>query len=220
MDSSTSQQDWQLTQYHLKLQMNGVISFEGCVGAGKTSLTDYFSRELGVPSLFEQYDRNPFLGDFYSGLDVKLETEAAFLLIHYSQLKQCSASQHHAAALADFSIEKDWVYALLNLENRELAVFEQLYQYAVERVGLPDVVIYLDLSPEVLRKRILQRGRPYELDADPEYFREYNNKVREYYRSQSSSTVHFFNVDDLELDPKNQKLGQIRNTLLEVLKQT
>lgn len=196
--------------------MARIISFEGCVGAGKTSLTNYFSRELGIPKLLEQYDRNPFLPDFYAGKDVKLETEITFLLQHYSQLKSVIRDNLESWILTDFSIEKDLVYARLNLEKRELQVFEAVYNYVIEQVGLPSVVIYIGLSLKVLKRRIFQRGRPYEMCADVQYFKDFNDRVKHYFLNESGSKVHYFNVDDLELEAENKKLSEISSRILDI----
>ena len=197
--------------------MTKIISFEGCVGAGKTALTNYFSYELKRGKILEEYERNPFLRDFYEGSNVNLETEITFLLIHYSQLKKALKNQDSDFILADFSIEKDLVYAILNLNTEELKVFENIYDYVIHQVGVPSVVIYVDLSLEVLRRRIFQRGRPYEINADLRYFKEYNDKVKQYFKKKAQSEVCFFDIDDLELDPNNRKLRQIRDKILEVM---
>ena len=199
--------------------MAKIISFEGCVGAGKTSLTNYFSYEMGMEKVLEEYERNPFLKEFYDGQDVKLETELTFLLIHYSQLKKAIKTIRDAVILVDFSIEKDLVYAGLNLDGKELEIFENVYNHVIQEVKVPDVVIYIDLSLKVLKRRIFQRGRPYEMKADIKYFKEYNDKVKAYFEDKSKSQVYFFDVDDLELDPDNKKLSQIRNTIHKVVRQ-
>ncbi len=197
-----------------------IISFEGCVGAGKTALTNYFSYELKMGKILEEYERNPFLRDFYEGSNVNLETEITFLLIHYSQLKKAVKNHNSDFILADFSIEKDLVYAILNLNTEELKVFENIYDYVIHQVGIPYVVIYVDLSLKILRRRIFQRGRPYEISADLRYFKEYNDKVKQYFKKKAQSKVYFFDGDDLEFDPDNRKLRQIRDKILEVMENT
>jgi len=191
-----------------------IISFEGSVGAGKTSLTNYFSHELKIGKILEEYERNPFLHDFYKGSKVNLETEITFLLIHYSQLKKVLEDSEESFILADFSIEKDLVYAVLNLNDTEFRIFKNIYDYVIQQVGVPTLVIYIDLSLKILKRRIFQRGRPYEMAADPDYFKEYNDKVKEHFRDRTQSEVHFFNVDDLDLDPDNRKLSQIRKVIV------
>ena len=64
--------------------MGKIVSVEGCMGAGKTTLVNFLSDELGVEKILEQAYQNPFIDEFYSGANVKLETELTFLLQHYS----------------------------------------------------------------------------------------------------------------------------------------
>lgn len=194
-----------------------IISFEGCVGAGKTSLTNYFSYEFGVERLLEEHEKNPFLKEFYEGFDVTFETEITFLLIHNSQLRKAVDYTRNNYMFSDFSIEKDLVYARMNLDSELLKTFENVYNYVIEQNSVPEVVFYLDISPKVLRRRIFQRGRLYEIKTNPSYFKEYYEKVKEYFRNESQSEVFFFNVDDLALDPDNEKLSEIRNKILDIM---
>ncbi len=66
-------------------------------------------------------------------------------------------------------------------------------------------------------RRIFQRGRSYEIAVDLRYFKEYNDKVKHYFKKKAQSEVYFFDVDDLELDPNNIKLRQIRDKILELM---
>ncbi len=192
-----------------------IISFEGCVGAGKTSLTNYFSYELSYNKILEEHEKNPFLRDFYDGSDVTLEAEITFLLIHYYQIKNALKKSNSDVILCDFSIEKDLVYAELNLDKDQYKIFSDLYTFLIDEVGYPELVIYADLSLNILKRRIFQRGRQYELGADPEYFKSFNDKIKNYFENRSKSNVFSFIVDDLDLEPENQKLCQIREKLLE-----
>jgi len=80
-----------------------IISFEGSIGVGKTTLTNYFSKELGIKKILEKYEINPFLKEFYNGdSTINFETEITFILIHYSQLKNILKSSHESLFLADF----------------------------------------------------------------------------------------------------------------------
>lgn len=79
------------------------------------------------------------------------------------------------------------------------------------------MVIYVDLSLAILKRRIFQRGRSYELNADLRYFKAYNDKVKRYFEKEAQSTVYFFDGDELELDADNRTLGQIRDKILAVM---
>lgn len=198
--------------------MTKIISFEGAIGAGKTSLANYFAHDLNCEKLLEKYEENPFLADFYKEADVIFETEMSFLLIHYSQIKDVIENAKSDFIMADFSIVKDLVYARMNLKNEELKVFGQTYDYVVRRIGLPYAIIYMDLSLNILRRRIFQRGRDYEINADPLYFKQYNDNVKAHFKSYEDVPIRFFDVDDLDLEPANDKLKQIRDALLEMMK--
>ncbi|TKJ27732.1 MAG: hypothetical protein CEE42_00735 [Promethearchaeota archaeon Loki_b31] len=192
-----------------------LISFEGGIGSGKTSLTNYFSRELKIGKILEKYNINPFLKRFYSGdLSINFETEVTFLLIHFTQLKDSIKNCQNSFLIADFSIEKDLVFAELNLKDEELKIFKNLYDYIIRKVGIPYLVIYLDLSIEILKRRILQRGREYEKNADPGYFMDFHEKIKNFFKFMTKSKIWFINVDELELNVDNPKLKQIRTKII------
>jgi len=194
-----------------------VISFEGSIGAGKTSLTNFFSHELKCRKVLEDFEANPFLSRFYEqykNRNVNFETEISFLPIHYYQIRKALEERSSNLVLMDFSIEKDFVYAMMNLRGKELAVFESVYNYVTSRVGFPDLVIYIEVSPRILKRRIFQRGRPYEMNADLSYFEKFDRANREYFLKSSRSKVVSFNVDDLVLEPDDPKIIQIRKVIL------
>ncbi len=156
--------------------MSKIVSFEGSIGAGKTTLANYFADELGLERVLERHDNNPFLNDFYAGADVKLETEITFLLQHYSLLK--AARSKPGMVIADFSVEKDLVFAKMNLRKDELAIFKRVYEFVVAQVEIPDLVVYLDVSGNTLIQRVAQRGRASEVNVDPGYLERYGQLLK------------------------------------------
>ena len=115
--------------------------------------------------------------------------------------------------VCDFSIEKDLVYAKMNLNQGQLVIFEQIYNHIINEVGIPNTTIYVDLSLKILKRRIFQRGRSYEINAEHDYFIKYNDRAKDYFRNYANSKMHFLNVDDLVLDPDNPKLCMIRELI-------
>ncbi len=190
--------------------MGKIVSVEGCMGAGKTTLVNFLSDELGVEKILEQAYQNPFIDEFYSGANVKLETELTFLLQHYSLLKK--ARQKDSLVLADFSIEKDLVFARLNLTQDEFRIFRNVYDFVVDSVGTSDMVIFLEVPIEVLFERVRLRGRPYEVNIDPIYFRDYGNRINSYFAYESNCKVLMIDGYDLELVPSNRIIKQIVDT--------
>lgn len=196
-----------------------IISFEGGIGSGKTSLTNYFSYDLKIGKILEEYNLNPFLKRFYQGdKSINFETEITFLLIHYSQLKDSIKNCQDPYLIADFSIEKDLIFAELNLKEEELNIFRILYDYIINDIGVPYMVIYLNLSYNKLRQRILRRGREYEMNVDPEYFKNFNKKFEAFLKRKSNIKTWFIDVDDLQFDPNNSILKKIKVKILDEIK--
>ena len=193
-----------------------VISFEGCVGVGKTSLTKYFSNELGLKKIIEEYEKNPFLEEYHNSMNVTLETEITFLLIHYSQIKKTINQTDSNIILCDFSIEKNLVFAQMTLNKKQLSVFEKVYDHIISEIGYPNYSIFIDLSVDIIRERIAKRGRTFEINADPKFFIEYNKRVRNHYLNQSKSKVYVINANDLILHPQNEKLAKIRDIIINI----
>ena len=199
-----------------------VISFEGSIGAGKTSLVNFFSYEFKCQKILEDFEANPFLSRFYEQYghqDVNFETEISFLPIHYYQIRKVLNENKDDFVFMDFSIEKDLVYAKMNLKGEKLSVFETLYNYIIGQIGIPDFVIYIEVSPKILKRRIFQRGRPYELEAGLSYFEKFDKANKAFFLQQAKSEVVSFTVDDLVLEPDDHKIVQIRNTIQKKLKQ-
>ena len=186
------------------------------MGAGKTTLVNFLSDELGVEKILEQAYQNPFIDEFYSGANVKLETELTFLLQHYSLLKK--ARQKDSLVLADFSIEKDLVFARLNLTQDEFRIFRNVYDFVVDSVGTSDMVIFLEVPIEFLFERVRLRGRPYEVNIDPVYFRNYFGKLESYFKNESKSNILMIDGHDLELVPFNRQIKTIVREINETIK--
>ena len=194
--------------------MGKIVSVEGCMGAGKTTLVNFLSDELGVEKILEQAYQNPFIDEFYSGANVKLETELTFLLQHYSLLKK--AMQKDSLVLADFSIEKDLVFARLNLTQDEFSIFRNVYDFVVDSVGTSDMVIFLEVPIEVLFERVRLRGRPYEVNIDPIYFRDYGDQLKAYFKKETPSSVIFVDSNNLDLAsyyPNTENLNRMRRAI-------
>ena len=191
--------------------MAKIISFEGCIGAGKTSLVKYLSKELGCNKILEHQYKNPFITKFCKGANVGLETELTFLLQHYSLLKNINAKAE--IVLSDFSIEKDLVFARMNLEPSEFNIFKSVYKFVENRTLKPNIIFFLDLPSQLLRKRIKARGRAHEMLLNTLYFEQYCERLKRYFLNESESKVLFIKAYDLELSDANAKFNQIIDTI-------
>ena len=161
-----------------------LIAIEGSVGAGKSTVAKGLAACRNSALLLEDFEANPFLRAFYNDpLEHAMETEFAFLLLHYHQLKGQTANASSAEVIADFHLGKDLVYADLNLKDvRAQRVFTQLYELCSERTPEPTLMICLSATTELLVGRIGARKRDFELKIDPKYFDAVNAAYEDYFR--------------------------------------
>ncbi len=152
-----------------------LIAIEGCVGVGKSTVVEGLAHFRGSETLFEDFELNPFLTRFYEDpATYALETEFAFLLIHYHQLKHCSPSSTREL-ISDFSMAKDLVYADLNLSDMKAKkAFREIYELFLRNIVTPDVIVFLGASDGLVLERIRKRNRSFEQQADPSYYIQLN----------------------------------------------
>jgi deoxyadenosine/deoxycytidine kinase len=65
-----------------------IVAVAGNIGAGKSSLVDWLSRQLGMVPFFEPHDENPYLADFYADMARWAFPSQLFFLIRRFQIHQ------------------------------------------------------------------------------------------------------------------------------------
>jgi deoxyguanosine kinase len=159
------------------------IAIEGPIGVGKTSLATLLAERWGMGTLLERPQDNPFLERFYrEGARYALPAQLAFSLQRARQAGEIAAAQAAGAALvADFMPQKNEIFARLTLADDEW----QLYRALAERIDAPapapDLVVYLQASPEVLYARIQKRGVAMELQIGDAYLRALCDAYNEFF---------------------------------------
>jgi deoxyadenosine/deoxycytidine kinase len=144
------------------------ITVEGVIGAGKTSLVKILAKRFHAGMILEKFEDNPFLENFYSDpVKHAFHTQLYFLMSRYRQQRQISQIDLFASRIiADYFFEKDRIFAEINLNEEEFALYDKIYGLIERDVPKPDLVIYLQASVEFLYKRIRQRDRNFESNID------------------------------------------------------
>jgi deoxyguanosine kinase len=147
------------------------VVIEGPIGAGKTSLARVMSELTGGTALLEDPDSNPFLPGFYQDrARYALPAQLYFLFQRARHARALNQPDLFARlTVADFMLEKDALFAQLNLNDDELVLYQQVYAQLQPQTPAPDLVIYLQASAETLIERVRGRGVAYERDMPEEY---------------------------------------------------
>jgi deoxyadenosine/deoxycytidine kinase len=162
---------------------NRYIVIEGVIGVGKTSLSRLLSERLAARLVLEEVEENPFLKDFYRDrARYAFQTQMHFLFSRYQQQRSLRQLELFSERLvADYLFQKDRIFASLNLQERELALYERLVGWLELDVMKPDVVVYLQASPDTLMERIARRGRSFEKEMDREYIKSLNEAYNHFF---------------------------------------
>jgi deoxyadenosine/deoxycytidine kinase len=119
-------------------------------------------------------DENPFLPAFYRGEQgAAFQTQFSFLIQRFEQLRSLdlgAASQR--TVVSDFIFEKDKLFACLNLTDQELETYNRYYNFFRDQLPTPDLVIYLQASTDVLKKRLKKKNAPGEKAINEDYLDE------------------------------------------------
>jgi len=191
------------------------IAIEGPLRVGKSTLARILGEQLNARRVVEP-ENNPFLDRFYqekSGMS--LATQMWFLMERYSQMRQ--AAQDLATSpgplVADYLFEKDKLFAYINLTDAELELYNRFYQLFRPDVPNPDLVIYLQASPEVLKQRLKRKGLTQEQDISDAYIEQVAKAYEHFFFHYTASDLLV--VDTSKIDFVNRE--QDRSMLLKRL---
>ncbi len=100
----------------------------------------------------------------------------------FSESGSTTGSAHFGpAVIADFLFEKDKIFAYLNLDNEELKLYERYFERFAAELRMPELVIYLQATPEVLRERIAKKAAPGESRISQRIYRRGGARLRTFF---------------------------------------
>lgn len=187
------------------------IVVEGPIGVGKTTLARRLADSLGSGLLLEGTDHNPFLERFYRNpREAALSTQLHFLLQRAEQVRQVSRGDlFEPVWIADFLMEKDRLFAEINLDADELALYEAVYSHLVLEAPRPDLVVYLQAPVRVLQERIERRGIDYERGMDPGYLQRLADAYTRFFHAYEDAPLLIVNATGINLADNERDYAEL-----------
>ena len=187
------------------------VAIEGPIGVGKTSLANLMSKELGARLVLEEFEENPFLPEFYKDPErYAFQTQLFFLLQRYRQqqeLRQLDMFQN--LLLTDYMFVKDRLFASLNLNEKEMLLYETVANLLERNIIKPDLVIYLQADTDTLMKNIVARGREIEQDITHEYIDALNQVYTEYFFRYQETPLVIINTSNIDFVHNGNDLKEV-----------
>jgi len=179
------------------------IVVEGPIGAGKTALAKRLAKSLSGELILEEAFENPFLERFYTeGRSAALPTQMFFLFSRARQIEQLRQTDMFATVrICDYLFAKDRLFAELNLDADEFALYEQIADQLAVEAPVPDLVIYLQASVDVLFERIVRRGVGFEGMIDRTYLEQLADIYARFFHAYNDGPLLIVNAS--QIDPVN-----------------
>ena len=197
------------------------LAIEGPIRVGKSTLARIIAERLHAQRVAEPED-NPFLGAFYEGEPgAAYQAQFSFLIQRFEQLRALEVGPNtRKTIVADYIFEKDKLFACLNLGDAELAVYNRYYEMFRAQLPTPDLVIYLQASPEVLKKRLKKKNAPGERAISDDYIEEVAKAYEHFFFHYSTSDLLVVNTSDIDFVDRHEDLQELLRRLTEPIKGT
>ncbi len=194
------------------------IAVEGPIGVGKTTLAKKLAETFNYQMLLERAEENPFLERFYQNQqNAALATQLFFLLQRGQQIQDLRQGDiFEPVQVADFLMEKDRLFAKLNLDPDEYHLYEQVYQQLTLDIPKPDLVIYLQAPVDVLISRIHGRGIEFEQRISADYLKSLNEAYSEFFLYYDAAPLLIVNAEEMDFANHDHDFGKLMDYMLNI----
>jgi len=196
------------------------IVIEGPLRVGKTTLARILAEKLHARRIYDSED-NPFLADFYAEKPgAAFRAQLYFLMERQKRIREALAAETPGPVISDFLMEKDRIFANLNLNDDELKLYERYYESLAAELPQPDLVIYLQAKPEVLRTRLARKKAREERQISPEYIEEVARAYEHFFFRYEGADLLVVDTSEIDFVERNEDLQQLLRRLQDPVKGT
>jgi deoxyguanosine kinase len=194
------------------------IAVEGSIGVGKTTLAKRLAASFNYATLLEDAEENPFLEKFYRNREqAALATQLFFLFQRAQKIQDMRQTDiFEPARIADFLMEKDPLFARINLDRDEYQLYEKVYQQLTIDAPKPDLVVYLQAPTDVLLSRIDTRGLAIERGINRDYLERLNEVYSEFFLYYDDAPLLIVNASEIDLANSEADYKDLVNYLLDI----
>ena len=189
------------------------VAIEGTIGVGKTSLANLLSEKLSAKLVLEAFEDNPFLSDFYEDPERHaFQTQLWFLLQRYQQQQDHrQVDMFQNLVITDYMFVKDRLFASLNLNEKEMSLYDTVANMMERNVIQPDLVIFLQADTGTLMKNISKRGRDIEKNISEDYIDALNQVYNEYFFRYQDTPLVIINTNNIDFVNNHKDLEEVIN---------
>jgi len=186
------------------------IAVEGPIRVGKSTLATILAERLNAQRVTDP-EQSSLLRAFYEGEPgAAFQAQFSFLIRRFEQLQALDlGARSQKLMVADFIFEKDKLFACLNLSDQELETYNRYYNYFREQLPTPDLVIYLQATPEVLKKRLKKKNAPGEKALSEDYLEEVVKAYEHFFFHYTSSDLLIVNTSEIDFVERNEDLQEL-----------
>jgi deoxyguanosine kinase len=196
------------------------IVIEGPLRVGKTTLARILAERLHARRIYDCED-NPFLADFYAEKPgAAFHAQLYFLIERQKRIREALSGDAPGPVLSDFLMEKDRIFANLNLDDAELKLYERYYEALTGELPEPDLVIYLQAKPEVLRARLAKKQAREEKQISSEYIEEVSRAYEHFFFRYEGADLLVIDTSEIDFVERSEDLQQLLRRLQEPVKGT
>jgi deoxyadenosine/deoxycytidine kinase len=176
------------------------------------------SAEFNASLILEQFEENSFLPKFYEDpARYAFPLELSFLADRFQQLKShfTRPDLFTGFTIADYFIFKSLIFASKNLESLEYSLYGKLFNIVSSVVPKPDLIVYLYLNLENLKRNINKRGRSYEQNIRFDYLEKIQTGYLDFLRQQPDLRILLIDTNNLDFVERASDYVWVRDVIMQ-----
>ena len=191
------------------------IAIEGVLGAGKTSLAKKLAEKMNANLILEEFETNPFLAKFYDDRKrYAFQTQMFFLVNRFKQQQELNQDDLFSEFIvSDYIFATDNIFAYMNLSGDELKLYEALFPLLQRDLRKPDLVIYLQASPDRLMYNIKKRNRKIEKNIAKSYIEELSEAYNDFFFRYTNTPLLIVNSTDIDFVNRERDFDELYNQI-------